>query len=166
MSNKVFLVLALCIAASAALPQKKARNDVTDLVSDCGSTGGEIVSVAMDGCDSTFDDICVVKKGETATGRMRFRPNSSSSSLECEIFGIFAGTSIEVPFPGGCPVVNACDSLSEGDCPIDAAEEFVYEMALDIKSFYPAVTLTGRWTLKDDSGARFVCFDVPIMIVS
>jgi hypothetical protein len=63
-----------------------------------GSTGGEIVSVTMAGCDAETDDRCEVSKGDTVTGQLTFKANKAASSLECEIFGIIAG--IPLPFPG------------------------------------------------------------------
>ena len=48
---------------------------------------------------------------------------------------------LEVPFPGGCPVVDACSSLTSGDCPIEAGEELVYEVTMDIQQIYPPVSL-------------------------
>jgi len=63
-----------------------------------GSTGGEIVSVTMAGCDAETDDRCEVSKGDTVTGQLTFKANRAAKTLECEIFGVIAG--IPLPFPG------------------------------------------------------------------
>ena len=69
---------------------------------------------------------------------MTFKASAASPSLECSIYGIIFG--LEVPFPGGCPVVDACSALSQGDCPIEAGEEFVYNLSMKIESIFPAVS--------------------------
>ena len=70
---------------------------------------------------------------------MTFKASAASPSLECSIYGIIFG--LEVPFPGGCPVVDACSALSQGDCPIEAGEEFVYNLSMKIENVYPAVII-------------------------
>ena len=48
---------------------------------------------------------------------------------------------MEVPFPGGCPQVDACKDVSVGDCPIETGETFDYKMTMKIESFFPAVSI-------------------------
>jgi hypothetical protein len=102
-----------------------------------GSTGGEITALTFDGCDAEDDDECEAAKGSTVVGQMTFKASAASPSLECSIYGVIFG--LEVPFPGGCPVVDACSALSQGDCPIEAGEEFVYNLSMKIESIFPAV---------------------------
>ena len=68
----------------------------------------------------------------------RFSSTGSASTLTCQLYGIILG--VEVPFPGGCPVVEACNDVSVGDCPIEAGEIFDYKMTMKIESFFPAVS--------------------------
>ena len=70
---------------------------------------------------------------------MTFKASAASPSLECSIYGIIFG--LEVPFPGGCPVVDACSALSQGDCPIEGGEEFVYNLSMKIENVFPAVII-------------------------
>ena len=104
-----------------------------------GSTGGEITALTFDGCDAEEDDECEAARGSTVIGQMTFMASAASPSLECSIYGIILG--LEVPFPGGCPVVDACSALSQGDCPIEAGEEFVYNLSMKIENVYPAVII-------------------------
>ena len=69
----------------------------------------------------------------------RFTSTGSATTLTCQLYGIILG--IEVPFPGGCPVVEACNDVSVGDCPIEAGEIFDYKMTMKIESFFPAVSI-------------------------
>ena len=101
----------------------------------------------MEGCSADDDDECEAKRGTTVTGKMTFAATSATDSLECKIYGVILG--VEVPFPGGCPVVDACSALSQGDCPIEAGEEFVYNLEMKIENIYPPVSL--RYHLKSEA---------------
>ena len=105
-----------------------------------GSNGGEITALTFDGCDAEDDDECIAAKGSTVTGQMTFKSSGATSTLECSIYGIIFG--LEVPFPGGCPVVDACSALSQGDCPVEAGEEIVYDLSITIESIYPSVSIS------------------------
>ena len=120
--------------------------------------GGAITALDFEGCDGDYDDQCEVARGSSAKGKMTFAATGAAESLECKIYGIILG--LEVPFPGGCPVVDACSvqilnfplkifterisfffqSLSAGDCPIEAGEEFVYNVEMKIENIYPPVS--------------------------
>ena len=103
-----------------------------------GSSGVLITGATMDGCSADDYDECEAAKGSTVTGQMMFTASGGVESLECKIYGIILG--VEVPFPGGCPVVDACSSFASGDCPIEAGEELVYNVEMKIENIYPAVS--------------------------
>ena len=98
--------------------------------------------MTMEGCSADDDDECQAARGSTVKGQMTFMPSAGVDKLECKIYGIILG--LEVPFPGGCPVVDACSSLAQGDCPIEAGEEIVYNLEMKIEPIYPAVTIDKR----------------------
>ena len=54
------------------------------------------------------------------------------------MYGVILGQ--DIPFPGGCPVPDACANLASGDCPIEAGEEFVWNMEMPIDSWFPGVS--------------------------
>ena len=93
------MILALCLTYVNA-------GDVMGLIEDCGSMGGAITALDFEGCDGDYDDQCEVARGSSAKGKMTFAATGAAESLECKIYGIILG--LEVPFPGGCPVVDAC----------------------------------------------------------
>jgi len=130
--------------------------------STTGSTGGTITALSFEGCSAEDDDECEAAKGTTVVGQMTFAASAATESLECSIYGIIFG--VEIPFPGGCPVVDACSALSQGDCPVEAGEEIVYDLSIKIENIFPAGSVTGKWTLKDPAGNDFVCFLIPIVI--
>ena len=94
----------------------------------------------MENCNPETTDRCEVQKGQTVRGQMSFKSGKATSTLKCEIHGVVGG--IPLPFPGGCPVVDACMDLSTGSCPIAAGELFIYNMEMFIDSSYPAVSRT------------------------
>jgi hypothetical protein len=92
----------------------------------------------MENCDAQDVDRCEVSKGDTVRGQLTFKATKATNKLFCEIYGIIAG--IPLPFPGGCPVVDGCSSLSTGDCPIEVDEDIVYNIEMFIDPSFPAVS--------------------------
>merc|ERR1712223_791456 len=122
--TKAAFFAVICISFSKA-------GDITDLTEDCGSRG-VISKVEMDNCDQDYDEECVVKYGETAIGKLYFTSSGAvDSSLDCKIYGNVGGIWLDFP----------------GDCPLEAGEEIIYDIALDIASFFPPISVTGKWTL-------------------
>merc|ERR1739838_1113122 len=164
------IVLSLCVAQYHCIISLQTRMKLFFLlcllglvladeieIIDCGSKV-EILSITFDGC-SGFP--CVIHKGETATGQVTMVARSTTDSLTCKIVGIIP-PGIELPF-NGCPV-NACQNLSDGDCPVQEDEMIVYDMSIPVLAVYPAIEIEGKWMLKDDSGEDFLCFRVPMKI--
>merc|ERR1711990_856800 len=135
--------------------------NIMDLITD-ESKGGSITEIEFDGCDQDDYDECPARRGETVNGRLKFSSTGSASTLTCQLYGIILG--VEVPFPGGCPVVEACNDVSVGDCPIEAGEIFDYKMTMKIESFFPAGSVLGKWTLQSPDDKEFVSFKIPILI--
>ena len=99
---------------------------------------GVITKVEINNCDQDYDDECVVKYGETEEGKLYFTSSGAvDSSLDCKIYGNVGG--IWLDFPGDCPVADGCGALEKGDCPLEAGEEIVYDIALEIAPFFPPV---------------------------
>ena len=44
--------------------------------------------------------------------------------------------------PYGCPVIDACSALSKGLCPIESGKEYVYDLQMEIKGWFPGVVIT------------------------
>ena len=103
---------------------------------DIGSQG-IISKVEMVGCDQDYDDECVVHYGGVAEGKLYFKTDVAASVLDCKIYG-YLGL-VWVAMPGGCPVADGCDDLEEGQCPLSPGDEIIYDMKLEIESFFPPV---------------------------
>ena len=129
--------------------------------SKTGSTGGTITALSFEGCSAEDDDECEAAKGTTVVGQMTFAASAATESLECSIYGIIFG--VEIPFPGGCPVVDACSALSQGDCPVEAGEEIVYDLSIKIENIFPAVSsaiIHGSLALDARAKRHFSKFDM------
>ena len=98
---------------------------------------GTITRVDMDDCDQDYDDSCVVHYGKQATGKLYYTAAGHREKLDCKIYGNVGG--IWVDFPGDCPVADGCAALEQGDCPVEEGEEIVYDIALDVESYFPQV---------------------------
>ena len=99
------------------------------------------MSITMEKCDALEDDRCVVSKGDTVRGQLTFKASKTTKSLKCEIYGVILG--IPVPMPGGCPIEDACTSLTKGDCPVESGETFQYDIELLIDQSFPTVSYFG-----------------------
>ena len=100
---------------------------------------GTITRVDIDGCDQDYDDSCTVHYGTQAHGKLYYTAAATRQKLDCEIFGNIGG--IWLPFPGDCPVPDGCAALEQGDCPVEAGEEIIYDIALDIEPSFPPVRI-------------------------
>jgi len=136
--------------------------DVSALITDCGSTSVEVTKVMMDGCDQDYDSACPAVKGKDVSGEIYFTVKKPINEMTCKIYAILG--LVTIPFPGGCPVTNACDSLTTGKCPLAAGQDAVYAIKMNIPTIAPAVSLTGKWTLKDEQGENAMCIEFPISI--
>ena len=93
----------------------------------------------MDNCDQDYDDECVVHYGQTAHGKLYYKhKGTAANQLNCAIYGKVAG--IWVGFPGPCPVADGCAALEQGDCPVEAEEEIIYDIELKVENFFPPVS--------------------------
>jgi len=153
-TSTFILVLSLVLASANA-------GNIFDLITD-ESNGGSITEIEFDGCDQDDYDECPARRGETVNGRLKFSSTGSATTLTCQLYGIILG--VEVPFPGGCPQVDACKDVSVGDCPIETGETFDYKMTMKIESFFPAGSVLGKWTLQSPDDKEFVSFKIPIVI--
>jgi len=150
----VFALLAFTLATANA-------GNIMDLITE-QSVGGKIVEITFDGCDQDYDEECIAERGSTVTGKLRFQPTASAETLKCQLYGYIFGAPI--PFPGGCPNTEACNDLDTGDCPIEAGEEFIYNMQMKIESYFPPGPVDGEWNLEAPNEKKFVSFIVPIRI--
>jgi len=145
----------LCFLAALSLISVIYAGDIP--IQDCGSSAS-IERITFDGCD---EFPCVVHHGSSATGKLYMTATVATNSLTCTISGVIVG-GIELPF-NGCPK-NACEHMSEGDCPTEEGEALVYDMEIPIENFFPTIEILGRWKLQDDNGDDFICFEIPMKI--
>jgi hypothetical protein len=152
-----FFLICLLTLAAARPPLDGGERSLA--FTDCGSVGAEIASVTIDGCAAVP---CEVQHGTVAHGQVAMKATAATQTLTCEIFGIIFG--VQLPFPGGCQSTDACTDLTTGDCPVQSNENLVYDINMKILNSFPAVSVDGKWTLKDDNSNLFICFILPMKI--
>jgi Niemann-Pick C2 protein len=146
---KVLAVLVAIVAAAAAVDLQ---------YKSCGKdNSAEIVRVFSDDC---ADKHCKLKKGKTYKIQMTFKPKNDINKLTASLQGVIMG--IPVPFP--LPEPDGCKGMEAG-CPVKAGTESTYQVALEVKKVYPALSLTSRWHLNDGNG-DVVCVEIPVTIIS
>lgn len=59
---------------------------------------------------------------------------------------------------------NACDTLTNTECPLDVGEQITYALSMPVLSSYPLVSLTIEFALTDDNNQVQVCFRVPVRV--
>merc|ERR1712018_20882 len=148
------LILAMFLACANA-------GNIMDLIVD-ESQGGDIIAIDISGCDQDDVDECPAHKGGKLMGQLKFAPTFPAQSLRCQMYGVILGQ--DIPFPGGCPVTDVCANLASGDCPIEAGEEFVWNMEMPIESWFPGGSLRGKIQLQAPDEKEFVSFTLPIHI--
>ncbi|XP_054712583.1 NPC intracellular cholesterol transporter 2 homolog a-like [Uloborus diversus] len=121
---------------------------------DCGSKTGTPTSVKVTDCPDDADE-CVLKRGTTAGIEVDFTAGAATKTLKTSVHGIIAN----VPMPFPLPEPDACKTGVT--CPVTKGSTYIYKNNLAIRQIYPALEVTVRWELKDDSGADMVCVEIP-----
>ena len=80
--------------------------NIMDIMEDCGSTGGSIIDLDLEGCDGDYDDYCEIHMGKLFREKMTFSATSAAVTLECNVFLVVYG--IEIPVSGNCQGIDPC----------------------------------------------------------
>ena len=123
--------------------------DIMDIMEDCGSTGGSITDLDLEGCDGDYDDYCEIHIGKLFREKMTFSATSAVETLECNVFLVVSG--VDLPVPGNCQDIDPCSAMTLGSCPIEAGEKFAfnfeYKIAIDAPIPIVRLSLKRRPTL-------------------
>ncbi|GAA55374.1 Niemann-Pick C2 protein [Clonorchis sinensis] len=120
---------------------------------DCGSKL-TVNSVSVDPCPTTP---CVLKRGGSATMSIVFQ-GSENAGLpgDAEVQGIKWGMN----FPFELDAAQICEDIRPS-CPLRSGRWYTYTKTVSIASWYPAVSGTIRWRLKNTNGDSMVCVEFP-----
>jgi len=151
-----------------------------------------VESVYIEPCDH---DPCHLKQGTTYKMLLNFTSRVKSTTLTSHVCGKIAGICIPFPLPkpDACQqennfsfsenivqVAERTDIITDLDadldfkkdqtsnitCPIQENVNYSFETSLPIKSEYPRLSVTGKWSLIGDDDIEVVCFYMKIKIVS
>ncbi|CAF0743016.1 unnamed protein product [Didymodactylos carnosus] len=123
---------------------------------DCGSEVGIIQAFDVKDCPTIP---CIFHKGNTYAMNMTFQAKAASASATVVVHGVIAG--IPVPFP--IPDPNACHLNCK--CPINEKDVNVVQMAIDVLSTYPSISLYVKIEIiSDDLKQPYSCVLFPAQI--
>ncbi|XP_014223641.1 epididymal secretory protein E1-like [Trichogramma pretiosum] len=148
--NLVLLALALFAAVATATNTKHCSN-------------GKIQDPNMVQIGDCKAPPCKLKKNTDVTIQYKFTPKEKVESLKVAVkasmmFGI------KVPFVGVdgsqiCDKIYRADNGQKVACPLAKDVEYIYKDSFPIKSYYPSLSTTVYWTLKN-SYKTVSCFQV------
>ncbi|EFN81342.1 Epididymal secretory protein E1 [Harpegnathos saltator] len=120
------------------------------------------VQVAVSDCDKP---VCQLKQGTTVTIQIKFKPKKQIQRMDNAVSAII----FNVPLPFvGVDGTNACDNIYNADgskagCPLQEGVEYTYKNSFDVLAFYPKVSLTVLYALKEGND-QVLCFEIPLKI--
>ncbi|VEN41020.1 unnamed protein product [Callosobruchus maculatus] len=123
---------------------------------DCGSKGGSVQLVDVDGCTKGR---CPFNRGTEATVKFTFKSDVKEDKLKALVHGIIAH--VAVPFP--LPNENACKD-SGIKCPIESGNTYTYVATLPVLKEYPQISLDVKFELKNENDEDLICVEFPVII--
>ncbi|XP_015514133.1 NPC intracellular cholesterol transporter 2 homolog a-like [Neodiprion virginianus] len=121
------------------------------------STVADPIDFRMDGCTETP---CALYRGETASAEWDWEVTADTTTLTPRVKAIVLGLSISYDIGQE----DACETLTNAECPLDAGEEVTYGLSMPVLASYPKLSLTIEFALLDDNGDAQVCFRVPVKV--
>ncbi|XP_016840330.1 ecdysteroid-regulated 16 kDa protein-like [Nasonia vitripennis] len=70
------------------------------------------------------------------------------------------GETVSYPFPQK----NACSTLKNSKCPLEAGEDVTYQLSMPVLKHYPKIPLTIEFAFLDDKENVVVCFALPAKV--
>ncbi|XP_011503948.1 PREDICTED: protein NPC2 homolog [Ceratosolen solmsi marchali] len=115
------------------------------------SEGAAPSDVRVDGCTK---NPCTLYRGTNATAEWDFIVNEDTKVLKPRVRATVMGATVNYPFPQK----NACISLKNAKCPLDAGENVTYQLSMPVLKAYPKIPLTIEFAFLDDKDSVVVCF--------
>jgi Niemann-Pick C2 protein len=141
-----FVVAALLVALTSAstpvrtCPGAPAPKDVR--VKDCNKTP------------------CALYRGYNVSAEWDFVVPEETKALKPRVRATVMGATVNYPFPQK----DACATLTNAKCPLDANEDATYELTMPILKNYPKISLVIEFAFLDDNDKVVVCFKLPAKV--
>ncbi|KAK2579049.1 hypothetical protein KPH14_002842 [Odynerus spinipes] len=130
----VYLLAAFCIALSAQSTPFFKCTDGTPAPLD----------LRIKGCNSLP---CPLIRGTDLTAEWDFEVTANTETLKPRVKVTLFGVTTEYPYPHQ----NACNDLTNGECPLEKGEEITYALKMPILKGYPLLTLNIEFALVDEN---------------
>ncbi|XP_058808491.1 NPC intracellular cholesterol transporter 2 homolog a-like isoform X2 [Phymastichus coffea] len=114
--------------------------------------------VRIDGCDKLP---CQFVRGKNITAEWDFVVEKDTKILTPDVHATVFGNTVKYPFYQN----NACDTLKDAKCPLDAGEEVTYQLNMFVETTFPKVPLDIEFAFLDDHSETVVCFQLSAEIV-
>ncbi|XP_018343331.1 PREDICTED: epididymal secretory protein E1 [Trachymyrmex septentrionalis] len=135
-----YIILAICVAASLQNTPYTRCDD-----------GPPPQSLVVDGCNSSP---CGLYRGTNLTAHWDFSPNADTLRLTVRVRVTMMGITIPYPYPYS----NACESLTNGKCPLSKGDNVTYNLFMPISKEYPSVSMIIEYSLVNENNDSQVCF--------
>ncbi|OXU19475.1 hypothetical protein TSAR_003139 [Trichomalopsis sarcophagae] len=113
--------------------------------------------VRVDGCTETP---CALIRGTNATAEWDFSISKDTNVLTPRVHATVLGETVTYPFPQK----NACSTLKNSKCPLEAGEDVTYQLNMPVLKHYPKIPLTIEFAFLDDKENVVVCFALPAKV--
>ncbi|KAK7789643.1 hypothetical protein R5R35_007709 [Gryllus longicercus] len=140
------IVFLAFVAIATATPFKSCKNGLAP------------VYVDIPGCDSLP---CKFIRGRDIAADVDFLIDHTVSTLNTKVMATSLGVTIEYPLPDP----NACNGLTNSECPLKDGEEVIYHLEMPILSIYPKVRVDLEFSFLDQNKQVVACFEVSGTVV-
>ncbi|EFN81341.1 NPC intracellular cholesterol transporter 2 homolog a [Harpegnathos saltator] len=134
------------------------------IVNDCdnGIQLEDSIQVTVSGCRKP---ICILKQNTTVTIQIKFKPKKQIQRMDNAVSAFIFNVPLSFV---GVDGTNACDNIYNADgskagCPLQEGVEYTYKNSFDVLAFYPKVSLTVLYALKEGND-QVLCFEIPLKI--
>ncbi|PNF29458.1 hypothetical protein B7P43_G04564 [Cryptotermes secundus] len=125
-----------------------------------GDKGPKPIEVRVKGCDELP---CIIKRGENIVAEVDFVAEKSVESLNVKVKATVLGITVDYPLPQP----DACKSLIDSACPLEAGDIATYTLDLPITPVIPTVPFSVDASLiNGDSEEVVSCFGIDGEVVA
>ncbi|XP_001600875.2 NPC intracellular cholesterol transporter 2 homolog a-like [Nasonia vitripennis] len=145
--TRFIICASLVVLSSQSTPVEKCKDSPTPK------------DVRIDGCTETP---CSLVRGTTVTAEWDFSILEDTRALKPRVRATVLGMTVNYPFPQK----DACSTLTNAKCPLEAGEDVTYQLSMPISKMYPKISLTIEFAFLDDKDNVVTCFAVPAKVTS
>ncbi|XP_015585122.1 NPC intracellular cholesterol transporter 2 homolog a [Cephus cinctus] len=104
---------------------------------------------------------CSLVRGTNAVGEWDFVVSDDTAKLTPRVRATVLGLTVNYDIGQE----NACDTLTNAECPLDKGEEVTYALSMPVLESYPKLSLTIEFAFLDESKNVQTCFKIKAKVV-